>query len=102
PDEHLFERRSVVNDYELMAAALARGRGQNFDMAALRAAVAERDYLREDGSSKLISRDLFRYELEIVLAAQDGRHAALNPSYRPDPRLASEQERAAREILASR
>jgi conjugative relaxase-like TrwC/TraI family protein len=29
-DAHLFERRSVVGDYELMSAALACGRGQNF------------------------------------------------------------------------
>jgi conjugative relaxase-like TrwC/TraI family protein len=101
-DEHLFERRSVVNDYELMAAALARGRGQQFDIDELRAVVAERDYLRENGTSKLISRDLFRYELEIVLAAQDGRYPQLNPNYRPDPSLASEQETAARQILGSR
>lgn len=92
----------MVNDYELMSAALARGRGQNFDVAAIRAAIAERDYLREEGTPKLISRELFRCEFDIVLAAQDGRHAPLNPNYRPDSRLASEQERAAREIPNSR
>jgi len=31
-DEHLFERRSVVNDYELVSAALMRGRGEDFDL----------------------------------------------------------------------
>ena len=35
-DEHLFERRAVVADHELMAAALQRGRGLDFDLAALR------------------------------------------------------------------
>jgi hypothetical protein len=45
-DEHLFERRSVVNDYELLAAALARGRGQDFDLTTLREAIEGRAYRR--------------------------------------------------------
>jgi hypothetical protein len=68
-DEHLFERRSVVNDYELMSAALARGRGQDFDLADLSQAVDERGYVREKGSRKLTSRELHRCEWEIVRIA---------------------------------
>ena len=56
--EHVFERKSVVNDYELLSTALARGRGEEFDLATLRATLAERDYLREEGTAKLISREL--------------------------------------------
>jgi conjugative relaxase-like TrwC/TraI family protein len=103
-DEHLFERRSVVNDYELMSAALARGRGENFDLAALRDAIEKRAYIREDGTRKLTSREVLRCELGIVVAAKDGRngHSPLNRDYRPAPALSPEQAAAAKQILASR
>jgi conjugative relaxase-like TrwC/TraI family protein len=103
-DEHLFERRSVVNDYELMSAALARGRGENFDLAALREAIEKRAYIREDGTHKLTSREVLRCELGIVVAAHDGRnlHAPLSQNYQPAPTLSVEQSAAAKQILASR
>ncbi|MDD3179572.1 MAG: MobF family relaxase [Opitutaceae bacterium] len=103
-DEHLFERRSVVNDYELMAAALARGRGQDFDLTTLREAIDKRGYLREDGTHKLTSREVLRCELDIVMAARDGRrrHAPLNAEYTPAAALSMEQQAAARQILGSR
>lgn len=103
-DEHLFERRSVVNDYELMSEALARGRGENFDLAALRDAIEKRAYIREEGTRKLTSRQVLRDELEIVVAAHDGRgrHAKLNPDYDPAAALSSEQKAAVEQILGSR
>jgi ATP-dependent exoDNAse (exonuclease V) alpha subunit len=103
-DEHLFERRSVVNDYELMAAALSRGRGEGFELADLSRAIEGRDYLREKDSRKLTSRELLRCELDIVLAVRDGRNRFLDlhPDYKPDPGLSAEQARAARRILTSR
>ena len=55
-DKHLFERRSVGNDYELMSAVLARGRGEDFNLDALREAIKKRAYIREDGTRKLTSR----------------------------------------------
>ncbi len=103
-DEHLFERRSVVNDYELMAAALARGRGHDFDLVDLRRAIEERDYARKEDSPKLISRELLRCELEIVVAARDGRNCFFNlgpNNYQPDSGLSPEQAQAARRILTS-
>jgi conjugative relaxase-like TrwC/TraI family protein len=100
--EHLFERRAVVNDYELLAAALLRGRGGDFDLAELRTALAARDYIRTDGSRKLIARELLQYELDLVLAARERRHEALNAAYCPDAHLSAEQQRAARQILRSR
>jgi conjugative relaxase-like TrwC/TraI family protein len=103
-DEHLFERRSVVNDYELMAAALAHGRGQDFDLAALRAAIDGRGYVREAGTHKLTSRDMLRCEYGIVIAARDGRgmELPLNPNYPPPSALSSEQAVAVKRILNSR
>ncbi len=103
-DEHLFERRSVVNDHELMAAALARGRGQNFDLSDLARAIEERGYIQEKGSCKLTSRELLRCEWEIVRIAQDRRNVFFDfvRDYQPDPGLSLEQAQAARRILTSR
>jgi len=103
-DEHLFERRSVVNDYELMAAALARGRGEGFNLADLRRAIEERGYIREKGTPKLISRESLRCEREIVDAARNGRNCFFDlgrGDYQPNPGLSPEQVRAARRILTS-
>ncbi|HTB62589.1 MAG TPA: MobF family relaxase, partial [Opitutales bacterium] len=103
-DEHLFERRSVVNDYELMAAALAHGRGEDFDLAAMREAIEKRSYIREDGTHKLTSRDVLCCELDIVMAAREGRrrHASLNPDFDCAPSLSEEQRAAVNHILKSR
>lgn len=103
-DEHVFERRAVATEPELLAAALARGRGLDFDLAALRRAVAARDYVREPESLQLTSREVLRCELELVFAARDGRgaHASLAPDFTPSAKLSAEQDRAVRQILGSR
>ena len=103
-DQHLFERRSVVADYELLAAALARGRGDAVDLAELRRAVDAGRYLREPGSRKLTSEAALACEREIVQAAYAGRrrHEAINPMFEPAPGLSDEQSTAVREILGSR
>jgi conjugative relaxase-like TrwC/TraI family protein len=103
-DEHLFERRSVVNDYELMSTALAHGRGLSFDLAALREAIDQRGYIREEGTHKITSRDVLRCELDIVMAARGGRqrYGALNEEFAPASALSPEQSAAVSQILASR
>ena len=103
-DQHLFERRAVVHDHELMAAALERGRGLDFDLGALRQAIDERGYLREKGSDKLTSREVLAWESEVVIAAHDGRnrHVPLNRDYRASPALSAEQTVAVEKILRSR
>jgi conjugative relaxase-like TrwC/TraI family protein len=103
-DEHLFERRSVVNDFELMAASLARGRGQDFGLATLRDAIHQRGYFREQETSKITSREVLGWELEVVVAAHDGRnrHGALSPGYQSSPSLSTEQKRAVDRILGTR
>jgi conjugative relaxase-like TrwC/TraI family protein len=102
-DEHLFERRSVIAVHELMAAALARGRGEDFDLMSLRAAIDQRGYVRERGTDKLTSREALGWELEVVMAAREGRcrHGGLNPDYRPSPALSTEQTAAVGKILRS-
>ena len=103
-DEHLFERRAVVHDHELMAAALERGRGMDFDLGALRQAIDKRDYVREKDSDQLTSREVMSRELEVVVAAHDScnRHAAINSDYRAPSSLSSEQAAAVEKILRSR
>lgn len=103
-DEHLFERRSVVNDYELMSVALARGRGQDFDLAELAQAIEEHGYIRGEDGRKLISRELYRCERGIVRIAQDRRNCFFHlvRDYVPSPDLSAEQARVAKRILSSR
>jgi conjugative relaxase-like TrwC/TraI family protein len=103
-DQHLFERRAVVRDHELMAAALERGRGMDFDLEALRLAIDRRGYLREKGSDKLTSPEVMRWELEVVVAAHDGRnrHAAMIADYVAPKSLSTEQAVAVERILRSR
>ncbi|MDP3073826.1 MAG: MobF family relaxase [Opitutaceae bacterium] len=102
-DEHLFERRSVVRDDELMSAALARGRGEAFDLSLLRHAIDQRGYVRQETTGKLTSPEVLRCELEIVIAAHDGRgaHSELNASHRPSASLSAEQKAAVETILQS-
>ncbi|OAM86924.1 relaxase domain-containing protein [Termitidicoccus mucosus] len=103
-DAHLFERRSVVGDYELMSAALARGRGQNFSLEDLENEMAKRDYILDAKSRKLTNREALSCELAIVLAAQDGVRSrdAFNPAHQPSPSLSAEQRTAVSRILRSR
>ena len=103
-DQHLFERRSVVSDHELLAAALARGRGDAVELGELRQVVDSSRYLREPGSRKLTSEAALACEREIVQAAYAGRrrHEAINPTFEPARELSDEQATAVREILGSR
>lgn len=103
-DEHVFERRAVVHDHELLAAALERGRGMDFDLGTLRQAVEKRGYLREKGTDRLTSPEVMRWESEVVVVAHDGRnrHAALSPDFQASPALSTEQSAAVSKILRSR
>jgi conjugative relaxase-like TrwC/TraI family protein len=103
-EEHLFERRAVVNEPELWSAALERGRGENFDLAKLRAEVGQRGYLREAGTDRVTTREVLGRELAVVVAAHDGRcrHAPLAPGYEANAALSNEQRRATERILRSR
>jgi conjugative relaxase-like TrwC/TraI family protein len=103
-DEHVFERRAVADDFELLSAAIKRGLGSNVDVAALRTEIESRNYVCEVGSSKLTSREVLRAELAVVMAAREGARSRLPllHDYRPPASLAPEQARAVQQILSSR
>jgi conjugative relaxase-like TrwC/TraI family protein len=103
-EQHLFERRAVVPEHELMSAALERGRGEDFDLGALRQAIDQRGLLREKGTDKITSREVLGLELEVVVTAHDGRnqHVAMSPDYRASTSLSAEQTVAVEKILRSR
>ena len=103
-DAHLFERRSVVFEHELLSAALARGRGQNVSVDELRKAIEARHYARQIGTDKLTSQEALQCELDIVLTAEKGRsrHLPFNPRYDGASALSEEQRAAVKQILNSR
>src|SRR5690606_21688224 len=91
-EEHLFERRSVVREYELWRHALAAGRGGAFSIGDIQRATASRSHLHRDGD-KLAHHEALAREWAIVEAARDGigRHEPLAPLGNADPQLASDQ-----------
>ena len=103
-EQHVFDRRATVHDHELLAAALEVARGLNFELADLTKAVDQRSFVREAGTRKLTSREVLGRELDLVLAAKEGRsrHEPLAPQHTPSPALSAEQAGAVRQILGSR
>ena len=72
-EEHLFERRSVVPEYELWRHALEHVRGQNVALADIQAATARRGYLRyKEHPGRITTREVLHREWEIVCMARDG------------------------------
>ena len=62
-EEHLFDRRSVVNDHELWRHALEFARGSEMKIAALKSLAAKRDYLRDENQPrKLTTREVVMNE----------------------------------------
>ena len=102
-EEHLFERRSVVREYEIWRQALVFARGSNFTLEELKAETARRDYARGEGD-KVSRRDVLAREWQLVELVRDGtcRHPPLAP---PDSGsssgLAPDQQRAFSQILGS-
>ncbi|OAM88506.1 relaxase domain-containing protein [Termitidicoccus mucosus] len=103
-EKHVFERNAVSTDYELMSAALMRGRGEAFTLADLEAAVAGRDFFREAGTRKLTHRETLQAEWNLILAARDGRDAChpFNDHFTPASGLKPDQRSAVIRILRSR
>ncbi|MDQ3624612.1 MAG: relaxase domain-containing protein, partial [Verrucomicrobiota bacterium] len=102
-EEHLFERRSVVHEYDLWRHALVAARGAAVTVQELKNETTSRSYLRAE-RDKVSRRDVLAREWAIVEAARDGvgRHAPLAFWFPAEgSELAPDQLRAFRQILGS-
>ncbi|MGA3008582.1 MAG: AAA family ATPase [Opitutaceae bacterium] len=106
-EEHLFDRRSVVNEFELWRYALEHGRGQNFSLRDVQVATRTRPYVRNEAEhpQKVTTRKTLEHEQAIVCFAKDGRgsFAPYNTKHKIQNGLLDAEQRAAvRGILDSR
>jgi len=105
--EHLFERRSVVTEKQLMAEAFRNWCVGKATTAGIRQAVAEAPLIRaERGNSTLVTTwEVLSEENRIIDKCKQGkcRYEALNASWRiQDQRLNEEQRDAVKHVLTSR
>lgn len=103
-EEHVFARKSLVEEHELWRFALERGRGESFTLEDLHAATARAGYIRdEDQDRKLTTFPVLLREYEFVEMATEGKRACLPlvPDWEGDAALDEGQLEAARKILAS-
>lgn len=85
-EQHLFDRRSVANEFELWRYALERGRGENFSLKNLQSFTTGKAYVRnETQRGKITTRATLEREQRLVAAAGDGRgqFRPFNGSYPP-------------------
>ncbi len=102
-EEHLFDRRSVVQEQELWRYALEFARGHRVTLDEIKQETAARSYIREM-PGRLTRRDVLAREWEIVQLAKDGasKHAPLAAfSGLHEDMLSEEQKAALRRILDS-
>ena len=104
-EQHLFDRRSVVNEFELWRYALERGRGENFSLKNLQSLTEHKPYIRsETQRGKITTRATLERERRLVAAAKNGRNrfAPFNGEHRiQNASLDAEQRDAAKQILSS-
>jgi conjugative relaxase-like TrwC/TraI family protein len=104
-EEHLFERRSVVNEHELWRHALEYARGGNMRLADIQAVTRQRDYIRDEKHpGKVTSAEHLQRECEIVRMAADGRgicNALAFGCQAGNPRLDEEQRNAVNSLVSS-
>src|SRR6266542_5715274 len=105
-EEHLFERRSLVNEHDIWRHALEHARGENISLADIQAVARERGYIRDkDKPGRVTIREHLQREWAIVCAAKDGRFkfASFHAEYRSNnQQLDDEQRRAVERIMVSR
>lgn len=104
-EEHLFDRRSVVDEHELWRHALEHARGTAISVEQLKEGSARADYLRDAvRPSKVTTRATLGRECAIVDLAMAGRdrHGALATSAVVNPKLDAEQRSAVLHLLGSR
>lgn len=105
-EEHLFDRKSVVQEHELWRHALEHARGCNVPCEEIRAATERRGYIRDEGNSrKVTTRETLMREWKILELAKDGRQQfePLNANHIiAETTLDAEQSAAVTAILSSR
>jgi conjugative relaxase-like TrwC/TraI family protein len=105
-EEHLFERRSVVNEPDIWRHALEHARGQNVSVAEIQSATKQRGYVRDvNQPGKVTTPELLEREKQIVRMAGNGinRFEPLVSPYRvSNPKLDEEQRDAVEHIMASK
>jgi conjugative relaxase-like TrwC/TraI family protein len=101
-EQHLFERKSVVHEHELLRYALQFARPAHFTLAELKTEISTRNYIRNE-SGKMTRHDVLARERAIISFARKSGLSALTPQvlFRDD-RLEGEQLRAFERILSSR
>lgn len=102
-ERHVFDRKSVVPSHELMAAALLRGRGQNFSLTVLRQTLERMPMIFAVDQGQIISRELVELEAGLVAIARktSRTEGGFIFGFTPDAGLKDEQRRAVTKILES-
>jgi len=105
-EEHLFERRSVVNEPDIWRHALEQARGQNVSVAEIQSVTRQRGYLRDDERpGKVTTPEMLDREQKIIRLAQLGinRFDPFVPRYRAsNSQLDAEQREAVERMMSSR
>jgi conjugative relaxase-like TrwC/TraI family protein len=105
-EEHLFERRSVVNEPDIWRHALEHARGQNVSVAEIQSVTRQRGYVRDkERPGKVTTPEMLEREQKIIRLAQLGinRFDPFTADYRVgNPKLDEEQRDAVERILDSR
>ena len=105
-EEHLFDRRSVVREYELWRHALEHARGDNISIEDIQSFTRNRDYVRNDNNPlNVTTRTVLDREWDIVCMAREGvrRFRPFCLDHSPsNPGLDQDQRQAVEHILSSR
>jgi conjugative relaxase-like TrwC/TraI family protein len=105
-EQHLFERRSIVNEHQLWRHALERVRGQGVSLADIQAVTRQRGYLRFDHHPGQVStREHLERELQIVHAVRQGISDCHPLVWEPKPfdsKLDEEQREALAALVSNR
>ena len=96
---HVFERKSVVPEHELLGVALAQRLGE-IDLPTLKAAVKDSAELVKSERG-LSTRQILATELDLIQTVNAGCNAVapLHPGYRPAGWLGEDQQRAIYHVL---
>lgn len=105
-EAHLFDRKSVVSEYELWRYALEHGRGQNFSVKSLKEFTKAKAYIRDqENETKVTTQATLERERLIIEAAKSGINQCppFNPNHHHQiSSLDTEQRRALNQILSSK